>query len=54
MSPYAKFKCQGCDKVFDYADCEPAEHISERIYIGDPYTDSQCPCCGALCHPDKT
>jgi predicted RNA-binding Zn-ribbon protein involved in translation (DUF1610 family) len=53
MSPYAKFKCQGCDKVLDYDDCESAEHISERIYIGDPYTDAQCPDCGALCYPDE-
>jgi len=54
MSPYTKFKCQGCDKVYDYDDCSVAEHLTERLYIGDPYTDAQCPDpkCGALCYPE--
>jgi predicted RNA-binding Zn-ribbon protein involved in translation (DUF1610 family) len=51
MSPYTKFECQGCGKVLDYDDCPVARHISERLYIGDPYTDAECPDCGALCYP---
>lgn len=53
MSAFTPYKCEGCGAIHEYQNCESVDDIGQRIAVGDPYTDAQCPRpeCGALCYP---
>lgn len=46
-----QYTCQNCDWKGDKPD--DAKDLHLRISPGEPYTDSECPECGALVHEDK-
>lgn len=45
------YQCDDCKRIYSKEDCDPIEHLSQRIDPGGVYTDKQCPSCGALCYP---
>ena len=44
-------RCGNCQWQGAYKDAKPADRIAERIDLGGPYTDVECPDCGALAYP---
>lgn len=48
VNPY---QCQNCDYADEYKNLPPAKDIRMRTDPGEPYTDVECPECGALCFP---
>ena len=49
--PSVTVKCDNCEWQGPYGDAVPARDIAERIDLGGPYTDVECPDCGALAYP---
>lgn len=47
-----KMSCSNCDWTGDYDDCSPAQSLQDRISVGEPYTDVECPECGCLAHEE--
>ena len=46
------YKCQSCDHNHEDFDHFPtAKNLSERLDQGAPYTELECPKCGALVYP---
>jgi hypothetical protein len=43
-----RMQCQNCDWTGAYEAANPAEALQDRLSLGDPYTDVECPACGAL------
>ena len=41
-------RCQNCDWRGDYEEGKDAPDLHERIGVGEPYMDKECPECGAL------
>jgi hypothetical protein len=52
-SPDLKLTCQSCELTSGRADFSPARDLLLRIEPGESFTDSECPECGALAHPDE-
>lgn len=46
-----EYQCQNCEKRGPRSQFQQATNLLERIAPGEPFTDSQCPNCGALAHP---
>ena len=49
--PNVSLKCDNCAWRGPYDNARPAHNIAERIDLGGPYTDVECPDCGALAYP---
>jgi hypothetical protein len=47
-------RCANCGFTAEWKDLPPAREIEERHFIGDIFSDVECPECGALCFPVKT
>ena len=45
-------QCQNCGYENTRDALPHAKDLSQRIEIGDPFTDVECPECGALCYPE--
>ena len=46
------YVCQNCSFSGGEDDFIGAKHIESRHEIGDPYSDLECPKCGALAYPE--
>ncbi len=44
-------QCDMCGDKQPYATLPKAKDLHERLDLGGPYTDVECPECGALCYP---
>jgi hypothetical protein len=44
------FKCGNCGARWDKALCPEAQDLDERLDYNGPYTDRECPICGALAY----
>lgn len=47
------FKCANCGHEDDYDNLPAARQLSQRLEVGEPYTNVECPECGALCYPKE-
>ena len=46
--------CQNCGFEAPYDDLSAARDVATRNTPGEPYSDVECPKCGALCLPKET
>lgn len=46
--------CPSCDHKDEYDNLPEARDIEQRHEIGVPYSDVECPECGALCYPEES
>lgn len=56
VDPYSRFaiyECANCSFEGFRHSCEEAQRLEERIWPGEPYTDRECPDCGALAFPKE-
>lgn len=49
--PEAIYECDSCDRVEQRANLPDADDLWVRLDPGNPYTDKECPDCGALMYP---
>ena len=49
--PYLMCECDNCGKLLPYGNAEPAINVGSRLDFGQPYSDVECPECGALMYP---
>ena len=45
------FRCDSCGREARYGDLPRAKDLDVRLDAGAPYTNVECPECGALCYP---
>lgn len=45
------YRCNSCGLEDNQYHLELAKDLSDRLDPGGPYTDRECPLCGALCYP---
>jgi predicted RNA-binding Zn-ribbon protein involved in translation (DUF1610 family) len=45
------YRCDNCEFECRYGDLPPAKNLGERLDPNGPYTNVECPRCGALCYP---
>lgn len=45
--------CDCCDYAAEADDLPDAEDLTQRLEYGCPYTNKECPECGALCYPEE-
>ena len=43
--------CDNCGNLLPYENAEPAINPESRLDFGQPYSDVECPECGALMYP---
>lgn len=48
------YRCQNCHHVAERDTLPDAQDLHQRIDPGEPWTDKECPHCGALAHPTTT
>ena len=44
------FSCDNCGKVWPESQCNDVRHLTDRLDYNKPFTDKECPKCGALCY----
>ena len=45
-----QYKCDNCRKQFKQEDCPDVKDPQKRFDVGGPWTDKECPECGALAY----
>jgi len=50
LAKYGLCRCDNCQAIWTENDLREAKHLSERIDVGGPIPDGECPDCGALAY----